>query len=122
MFHRSDHLTIITPSLNHSGIKKELLRYVKSANTVTLIVQSLKDDPLYLVQYHNIELHYYHKRPLNGTIIATDKDICYLVLPLSHDALSREKSFGWCTDDPVLLRQNQNLIHSIMNHSTPYLK
>jgi len=122
IFRQNDNIEIVTPSLNHPGIKKELLQHVKNGNSVTLIVQNLKDDPLYLIQYKGIHLYEYQKRPLNGTIIVTDDHVCYLTATLHADRLNREKSFVWCSDEAEVLRQNHTLSNTIKKHSTLYLK
>jgi len=122
MFRQNDQIMIITPSLNHSVLKKELLHHVKNGNSLILIVQSLKNDPLYLVQYKGIQLYQYQKRSLNGTIIMSASDVCYLTVPLDTDKLSRDKSIGWCSDEAEVLRQNHSLYTTIKKHSTLYLK
>lgn len=116
-------IILLTPSLNHPALSRQLIQAVSKGVKVTLITQNSANDPLQLVAYNGVEFYLYASRSLNDTVILIDDDaVCHLSGGLNEDALSRKSQHAICSDESdfiLSLHQNTN---RILTRSKLYLK
>ncbi|GEM_PF-881843 len=116
-------IILLTPSLNHPALRRQLIQSVSKGVKVTLIAQNPSHDPLQLVAYNDIELYLYRARELNDSLIIIDDEIvCHLSGGLEEEKLSQKTQNALCSDESdfiLSLHQNAN---RILTRSKPYLK
>ncbi|MDP3588429.1 MAG: hypothetical protein Q8R58_10290 [Sulfuricurvum sp.] len=114
---------LLTPSLNHPALRRQLIQSVSKGIKLTLITQNPSDDPLQLVAYKGVELYLYRARSLSDTLILIDDGIvCHVSGGLNDEELSQKSQNALCSDDSdfiLALHQNSN---KILTRSKPYLK
>jgi len=114
---------LLTPSLNHPALRRQLIQSVSKGVKLTLITQNPSADPLQLVAYNGVELYLYHARSLSDTLILIDDEIvCHVSGGLNDQELSQKSQNALCSDDSdfiLSLHQNAN---RILTRSKPYLK
>jgi len=121
-FKTSSSIVIITPSLHHSALKKELQNVSHHGCNVSLYLNNLDGDPLSMVQYQNINL-YHAPLLVNQTIILVGKSlVCTLSAPIDEERFSTEQINAQCNDSTDTLRDIQASNQLILLHSESYLK
>jgi hypothetical protein len=114
---------LLTPSLNHPELRRQLIQFVSKGVKLTLITQNPSADPVQLVAYNGVELYLYGARSLSDTLILIDDEtVCHISGGLNDQELSRKSQNAFCSDDSdfiLTLHQNAN---RILARSKPYLK
>jgi len=119
----SSQILILSPSLSHSEIKKSILTAAKKGIPVKLIVNNPKGDPLYMLQYSNIDLSLYDKRVMEGTIVIVDNTfICTSPGAINQEKFASNRLLIRCSNDTDEINLIQNLLSDTLKHSSPYLK
>ncbi|MCX6060670.1 MAG: hypothetical protein NT103_00235 [Campylobacterales bacterium] len=116
-------IILLTPSLNHPALRRQLIQSVSKGVKLTLITQNPSADPLQLVAYSGVELYLYRARSLSDTLILIDDEIvCHVSGGFNDEELSQKSQNALCSDDSdfiLSLHQNAN---RILTRSKPYLK
>ncbi len=118
---KSDRVVIVTPSLNHSQIKKMLLSSVKKGGTITLIVNHISGDPLSLVQYRGIHL-YLSSHPFSqSTLLVGSALLCSGNENLDEERLGSLHSSYRCTKEPKEVARFERRLQPLLSYTKPYL-
>jgi hypothetical protein len=116
-------IVLLTPSLNHPTLRRQLIQSVSKGVKLTLITQNPANDPLQLVAYNGVEFYLYSSRPLNDTLIFIDEDeVCHLSGGLNEEELSRKTQNVFCSDESDFILALQQNTNRILTRSKPYLK
>lgn len=119
---KSSHIWIITPSFNHTEIKKGILSAAKKSSYISLVVNNPQGDPLSLVQYERINLYTY-EHPIEQSILMIDNSfVCTLKGAFEKEALASQKHLIRCSDNPDDIRALRQSMVPILKHSKNYLK
>lgn len=113
---------ILTASMNYPALHKSFIAHQSHGLDLTLIVESLQNDPLRLIQYQHTHLYRYTSRPLGGSLIILDSYVCQIGAPLDQEILLRSASSIWCSDDPETMIQTKRLFALMQKRSHRYLK
>lgn len=117
------HIILLTPSLNHPVLRRQLIQSLSKGSKLTLITQNPSHDPLQLVAYNGVELYLYRARPLNDTLILMDDSVaCHLSGGLNEEDLSQKSQNALCSDEPDLINAMYQNTNRILTRSKPYLK
>ena len=117
------HIVLLTPSLNHPALHRQLIQSVSKGVKLTLITQSPADDPLQLVAYSGVELYLYRARPLNDTVILIDERVvCHVSGGLNGEELSQNSQNVFCSNEPDLIQALKQNSQRILIRSHRYLK
>ena len=118
----STQIGIISPSFNHSALKKGILQSAKRGSLVTLVVNNPKADPLSMVQYERINLNIY-SHPLHQSVFLIDDSlVCTMDGEIDEETLSSQKYLIRCSDDKHTLQAMKRSFTAILNRSKPYLE
>ncbi len=114
---------LLTPSLNHPALRRQLIQSVSKGVKLTLITQNSSADPLQLVAYRGVELYLYQARSLSDTLILIDDEIvCHVSGGLNDDELSQKSQNALCSDDSDFIPALHQNANRILARSKPYLK
>lgn len=121
--HARNEILVITPALHHASLKRAALEGVKRGASMTLIVQSLKGDPLSLAQYERVDVRTLGGRTLDGSIIFIDNRFA-CTLPHSVDAelFSLHASLIQCSDDAIKINALRSALSPLIKRSKSYLE
>jgi hypothetical protein len=90
---------------------------------LTLIVQSLKGDPLSIAQYERVDVRTLIGRPLEGSIIVVDnQQSCTFSAPIDAETFGQNASLVHCSDDIVELKSLQTIFLPLIKRSKAYLE
>ena len=121
--HSRSEILIISPSFNHASLKRAALEAVKRGSHLTLIVQSLKGDPLSIAQYERVDVRTLIGRPLEGSIIVVDnQQSCTFSAPIDAETFGQNASLVHCSDDIVELKSLQTIFLPLIKRSKAYLE
>ncbi|MFA5216992.1 hypothetical protein [Sulfuricurvum sp.] len=121
--HSRSEILIISPSFNHVSLKRASLEAVKRGSHLTLIVQSLKGDPLSVAQYERVDVRTLIGRPLEGSIIIIDnQQVCTFSASIDSESFIQNTSIVHCSDDAVELRSLQTIFLPLIKRSKAYLE
>jgi len=116
-------IVILTPSLNHPALHRQLIQSVSKGVKLTLITQDPSHDPLQLVAFNDVDLYIYRARPLSDTLILMDDSVvCHVSGGLNEEELSKKSQNALCSDESDLINAMQQNTHQILTRSKPYLK
>lgn len=119
---KSTHIQIITPSFNHSALKKGILTGAQKGSHVTLVVNDPQGDPLSMVQYEGVNLYTY-SHPLKQSIFLIDDSVvCTMDGVYDQEILSSQKHLIRCSENQNTIRAIQQSILPILKQSKPYLE
>lgn len=119
---RSD-ILIIAPALHHPSLKRAAIEGAKRGSHLTLIVQTLKGDPLSLAQYERTDIRILNGRPLDGSIVLIDQRFaCTMAGTIDQETLPDRTSLVRCTDDKSELTAIRQAVLPLLRRSKPYLK
>ncbi|MFH0708635.1 MAG: phospholipase D-like domain-containing protein [Pseudomonadota bacterium] len=117
------HIVLLTPSLNHPALRRQLIQSVSKGVKLTLITQNSSNDPLQLVAYNGVDLYLYRARPLNDTVILIDERVvCHVSGGLSGEELSRNSQIALCNDERDFIDAMHQNTNRILTRSKLYLK
>ncbi len=117
------HIVILTPSLNHPALRRQLLQSLSKGVKLTLITQDPSNDPLQLVAYNGVDLYLYRARPLSDSLILIDNSVvCHVSDGLNEEDFSKKSQNALCSDESDLINAMQQNTHQILTRSKPYLK
>jgi hypothetical protein len=117
------HIVILTPSLNHPALRRQLVQSLSKGIKLTLIIQTPAHDPLQLVAYNGVDFNLYDARPLDDTLILVDDTaLCHLSGGLNEEELAQKTQNAICSDENELIKMMQKNAHRILTRSHPYLK
>lgn len=118
----SNIITLTTPKMKYSALKKILLKKASNHTLVTLIVSDPSDDPAQLIAYRGVELHLYTSRALNGSSIVIDQHFgCSFSTALDQSILINTTQIVVCSDDLETISRLTNGIKKLKKRSKPYL-
>lgn len=116
-------ILLLTPSLNHPAVRRQLIQSVSKGVKLTLITQNPSDDPLQLVAYSGVELYLYRARPLSDTLILIDDSVvCHATGGLKEEELSRKSQNVFCSNEGDFIQSLSQNAQRILMRSHPYLK
>jgi len=119
---KSSHIEIITPTFNHSALKKDFLIRAQKGSLISLVVNNPQGDPLSMVQYENINLYTY-PYPLVQTVVMIDNSlVCTLDGAFEEENLGSEKHLMRCSDNQQKIAFIKQSMLPIFKRSKPYLK
>lgn len=121
-FKNSEHILILTPSLSHSELKKELLSAVKKGSTLHLITHNSAGDPLSLVQYRNIELSLSPLHLAQSAIVIDDTLVCTSDGAIEEDFFRSSRSRIRCSDNPQNVRAVRKSFQPLIQRAKNYLE
>lgn len=118
----SSKILILTPSLHHAALKKELLSATKQESVLKLIVQDPSGDPLSLIQYKNIYL-YLSSQPIKQSIILIDESlVCSADEAIDEELFSSGRSLIRCSDNQQKIRAIRASLYPVIQHAKRYLE
>jgi hypothetical protein len=118
----SEHILLISPSFNHSELKKGILQAAKHGKKVTLVLYNLHKDPLSMVQYEHINLYRTSYTFDNSTIIIDNTLVCTFSGPIEEEEFSSVRSSIRCSDDPQKIEWIRRSLKPLINSAKPYLE
>jgi hypothetical protein len=118
----SGHILVISPSFNHSELKKVLLQAAKRGEKVTIIVKELHKDPLSMVQYDHINLNRASYTFENSTLIIDDTLVCTFSGAIEKERLKSTRSYIRCSDEQKKIELVRRSLNPLIEHSKPYLE
>ncbi|MDD3596213.1 MAG: hypothetical protein AB7U44_08050 [Sulfuricurvum sp.] len=119
----SSDILLLTPAFHHAAIKKSILAAAKKGTTVKLIVNEPKNDPVYMVQYANIDLMHYRERKFEGSTLVIDKAfLCTFPEAIDQEIFSEHRSLVRCSDDPREIDLIRRTLQSTLSHAVSYLE
>ena len=119
---KSSHIQIITPSFNHTEIKKGILNAAKQGSYISLVVNDPHGGPLSMVQYEGINLYTY-AHPIEQSILMIDNSfVCTLDGTFDEEILGSQHHLIRCSDNPVHIRALKQSIIPILKHAKIYLE
>ena len=119
---KSTHITISSPSFNHSALKKAVLQRARKGSSITFVVNNPKGDPLTMVQYERINL-YVSSHPIHQTLFLIDDSlVCTLDGNFDEEELSSQHHLIRCSDDQHTIQTLKGSFIAILKHSKPYLE
>jgi hypothetical protein len=118
----SGEIIIVSPSLNHSELKKEILQSAKRGNNIKMILSDLRNDPLSMVQYDHINLYHTSYTFNNTTLIIDNSLVCTFSGTIEEDRLKSTRSHIRCSDEPRDIELVRRSLKPLMKYSKPYLK
>jgi len=117
------HIVILTPSLNHPPLRRQLIQSLSKGVKLTLITQDPSNNPLQLVAYNGVDLYLYRARPLSDTwIFMDDTVVCHVSEGLNEEELSKKSQNALCSDESDLINALQQNTKKIQMRSKSYLK
>lgn len=119
---KSTRIQIITPSFNHSVLKKGILNGATKGSKITLVVNDPHGDPLSMIQYAGINLYTY-SHPLKQSIFIIDDLLtCTLNGNIDQESFESNKLLIRCSDDPNKIHAIKLAIAPIFQEAKPYLE
>jgi len=116
-------IVLLTPSLNHPAVRRQLIQSVSKGVKLTLITQNPSDDPLKLVAYSGVELYLYRARGLKDTLILIDDSVvCHASGGLNEEELSQKSQNVVCSNEGDFVQSLSQNAQRILMRSHPYLK
>lgn len=115
-------IRVFTASMHYPALHKSFIAHQSHGLELALVVHSLRNDPLRLIQYQYTHLYHYTSRPLQGSLIILDSYVCQMSAPLDHEILMRSSSTVFCSDDPQYVLEAQRLFSLMQKRSHRYLK
>lgn len=119
----SEKIVVVSPSFNHSELKKRILQAAKHGTNVTMLLCSFQNDPLSMVQYEHVDLYRYTAHPFNQSIILVDNTlVCSLSGAINEEHLISTRSRIRCSDEPREIESLRHALKPLFEHSKPYLE
>jgi len=123
-------ITIITPKLEDTRLRRALKKAAAKGVNITLASHNSHDAGSYLVQFKEVEYYLYtphtsdtYSGNLSITLLLIDhQETCWSSTPLSTPAMQHDMGMLQCSDDPALIRRYHDYARTILERSTPYLK
>jgi hypothetical protein len=112
----SEEILVISPSFNHTELKKGILQAAKRGKKITIIVKELHKDPLSMVQYDHVNLYHTSHTFDNTTLIIDNTLVCTFAGAIEEERLKSAHLNIRCSDD---LRQS---LKPLATYSKPYLE
>lgn len=120
---KNHQITILSPTINHAGFKKTLLKNISKGYPLTLITSTHLHDPSNLVAYRGVNLYLYQGRKLSGTWILIDNTyVCHISSSFDDAILTETAQTTFCSDDSSLIANTFKMIQTFQKRSQPYLK
>ncbi|MBD3799502.1 hypothetical protein [Sulfuricurvum sp.] len=121
-FKKAQTIVIISPTFNHSDLKKKIEKSAQKGAQVTLLLNNPKGDPLSMVQYLNIEL-FISPVQLHGTTVVVDKRImCHFAGKIDQEEMSSHKQNLHCTDHKEAIEKQNAIVQTLIAKGKPYLQ
>lgn len=121
--HSHERILIITPAFHHAILKRAALEGVRRGSRFTLIVQSLKNDPIELAQYERVVIRTLGGRPLKGSVVfVDDRLVCTVPDQINDESFSADASLVRCSDDAPAAAGLYSALLPLLNRSKPYLE
>lgn len=117
--HSRHKILIITPSFHHEKLKRSLIEGTNRGAQLTLLVHSMKGDPLSLAQYEGVDVRLLRGREVQGSIIAVDDRFnCLIPAPIDAEFFLKYASLVHCSEQPL----DASALSPFVKRSSPYLK
>lgn len=118
----SEDVLVISPSFNHTELKKGILQAAKRGKKITIIIKELHKDPLSMVQYDHVNLYHTSHAFDNSTLIIDNTLVCTFSGAIEEERLKYTRLHIRCSDDPREIELVRRSLKPLVTYSKPYLE
>jgi len=118
----SEEILVISPSFNHTELKKGILQAAKRGKKIIIIVKELHKDPLSMVQYDHVNLYRTSHAFDTSTLIIDNTLVCTFAGAIEEERLKSARLNIRCSDDLEKIELVRQSLKPLVTYSKPYLE